>query len=572
MLPERVLRRYLRAKSTKKRMVVMMGPPAAGKGFFLGEPPPKFGWKLPKMLVDDKGNPLLTEDDIPERPHSEESDNHLRAIQFEEAKKHFDTLKAAHEEGPEAFKKALSDHWYATKDGDRVDLSKTVNYDDFPETLKDYHAKTNKDFYVSMRGWHDDAKEKNEVTGKPKERFKDEARHRFEETLHKKIEEIEDMLIVDSAGEDIDAQDYKGQIAAAKEAGYEVTVIFLHPEQADTELSNLARGKVQGKRMVDQSDISNWYEKNAEALKDIQEAAPDNFVHYRKGPPDADPKKAAELRAKARDMMNKLSGLEGEEKEKAKQEINQVLYGAASYKLHKPTSYGSAVSGLPEKPEESSIADAVEAMNTEAEKRSGSGQPKKVKPEGEQTPEKQTPEKQPPEKPEGKAKPEAGSEKTRMNFLRELGDQKVKNPNPESRDRFPQIKIRSLPWTYQKPYYEKWRGKQAAQRVAKRYLEATMAGKGWLAGWMHELADELGKTKVEGYKVSAEAGKGPLVLVTIKGATEDSTTARKAKQSIEKVMEHSIKKHSEGVPGFKHRVKSFNKGADLILECEVLFP
>ncbi len=64
-------------------------------------------------------------------------------------------------------------------------------------------------------------------------------------------------MLVDSAGEDIDAQDFKGQIDHAKANGYEVTVVFLHPEQADTELSNLARKKVAGKRMVDQEDISN---------------------------------------------------------------------------------------------------------------------------------------------------------------------------------------------------------------------------------------------------------------------------------------------------------------------------
>jgi hypothetical protein len=556
-------------------MVVMMGPPAAGKGFFLGEPPPKFGWKLPQMLVDQKGNPLLTEDDIPERPAQDESDNHLRAIQFDKAHEHFAALKEAHEAGEDSFYDVLKQHWYDTKDGNRVELGNVIDHGNFPKDFNEFFKKSNKDFYVSMRGWHDDAKKHNEETGKPRERYKDEARYHFEESVNRKIEQVEDLLIVDSAGEDIDAQDYKGQIDAAKAAGYEVTVIFLHPEQADTELSNLARGKVQGKRMVDQSDITNWYEKNKDALKDIQGAAPDNFIHYRKGPPDEDPKKAAEMRSKARELMEKMPGLFGEAKEKAKQEVNHTLYAAATYKLNPETSYGSSLSGLPKKPE-GDIADTVAKMNQDAEKRAGSTP--KVK-EDDSKPSKAKEEEPTKSKAPVKEDDEKGKG-TRIDFLRAMGDKKVKNPNPESKDRFPSIKIRSLPWTYQKPYYQQW-AKQASQRVADRFLEARVKdtikqaddGKSWLSGWMIELAKDLNEhVKVDDYTIETASGSGPQVFVTIKGATEDATTARKAKQAIMKLMEKSIKKHSDGVPGFKAQVKSFNRGPDLLLECTVLFP
>jgi hypothetical protein len=563
-ISRRVLARFLRAKSDKKRMIVMMGPPAAGKGFFLGEPPPKFGWKLPQMLVDDEGNPLLTEDDIPERPSQDESDNHLRAIQFEQAKGHFDTLKAAHEQGEEAFDEAVDDHWYATKDGGRVGLRDSIDFEDFPEDFKQYFEKTNKDFYVSMRGWHDDALEKNEVTGKPKERFKDEARHRFDESVNRKIEQVEDLLIVDSAGEDIDAQDYKGQIDQAKSNGYEVTVIFLHPEQADTELSNLARGKVQGKRMVDQSDISNWYERNADALQDIQSAAPDNFVHYRKGPPDADPAKAAALRERAKETMLKLSELSGDEKEAAKKEVNKILYSAASYKLNKETSYGAALSGLPKQPESESIADAVAKMNEDAQARA------KPAAKEEPTSAPKAPAKEETTSPGKPAKDDNKKSKTQMNFLREMGDKQVPNPNPETRDRYKKIKIRSLPWTYQKPFYEQWAQRAAAVRVATRYRRKMASG--WLSKWMNELAESLGKINVDDYKVKAETGKGPEVFVTIEGASEDSTTARKARQQIEKLMDASIKQNVEGMSGFQSKVQSFNKGNDIVLECTIIFP
>jgi len=557
-----VVRRFLNAKSDKKRMIVMMGPPAAGKGFFLGEPPPKYGWKLPQMLINDKGDPLLTDADIPERPEQDESDNHLRAIQFEEANKHFEALKKAHGKGTASFKKALSDHWYETKDGERVELGKVVKHEDFPDNFGDFFKKTNKDFYVSMRGWHDDVKEKNEETGKPKERFKDKARYHFEESVNRKIEKVEDLLIVDSAGEDIDAQDYKGQIDAAKSHGYEVTVIFLHPEQADTELSNLARGKVMGKRMVDQSDISNWYKQNAQALEDIQKASPDNFIHYRKGPPDPNPKKAEELRTKAREMMYKLSGMKDEEKDKAKKEINKILYASSPYKLHKPTSYGRSLNGLPKESEKDSIANAIKAMNEDAEKRAKPTASEKGKDKEEQK-----------DKPNLEEKGKDDKDSTRIRFLRERGDQEVLNPNPDSKDRFPKVKIRSLDWKYQKPYYEKWRGKQAT-RVITRYLEAKMAEeKGLIEKWMEELAKEIeSKVKIEGYSIATKTAFGPIVYVTIKDASEDSTAARKARQAIEKIIEASIRKNSSGVHGFKPRIQTYNKGADLLVECEVVFP
>lgn len=460
-----------------KRMVIMVGPPAAGKGFFLGEPEAdvpgsKFGWKLPSST-----HGLFKDQDIPDAPEHDESDNHLRAIQFEESKKHYNVLASAHKKGKEAFRKALSNIWYDTKDGGRTQLKSMVSYDSFPENHSGFFKKTNKDFYVSMRGWHDDAKKHNSVTGKPKERYKDEARHRFDDAINKKIDKDNELLIVDSAGEDIDAQDYKGQIDNAKANGYDVTVVFLHPEQADTELSNLARGKVAGKRMVDQADIDNWYKNNKAALEEIQKASPQNFLHYRKAPPDPDPKKAAEMRKQARDLMNNLPPVpakqEGESdddfkarskkwKEDNKKSLDTVmhtLYKAGPYSKDPvpETSYGSTLSSetLPKKPK-GNIAEAVHKMNEDADARAGKGKE---------------------EEGAGKSKEPAKDEgsHTQQQFLREMGDKEVPNPNPDGRK--PRIKVRSLPWEQQKRYYQKWvkqrKDKHAnmAFRVAAAYLE-----------------------------------------------------------------------------------------------------
>ena len=581
----RVLRRFIAAEGKAKRMVIMIGPPAAGKGFFLGEPESEdgktkkyktdkgeerdtsYGYKLPKMLVNEDGKPLISDDDIPDKADYDESDNHLRAIQRDAAQGHFAALKAAKEKGPKEFKRALEDHWYDTKDGKKVGLGDLVkSADDMPDSFDDFFKKTNKDFYVSMRGWHDDASHKNPETGKTKERFKDQARHEFDDAVLAGTEggAKSGLMIVDSAGEDIDAQDFKGQIEHAKANGYEVSVVFLHPEKEDTELSNLSRNRVYGKRMVDGADIDNWYKNNEAALKAIQDAAPDNFIHYRKGPPDKDPAKAKELRAKARDLMEKLKDMPADERKSATKEVGKILYDLSGYKMQPDTSYGR-MSGIKNKKPSKNIAKAVKEMNAEAASRAGAKDDEKGEDDG---------------KSDSKEK-----SKSRGQFLEEMGDKPVANPNPHGHKK--QIKLRSLPWEGQKRYYEQWAEKNAmTRRVVARWKDSTMITaaenkgegeakgekKGWLATWMDDLAGELGKLEVEGYKVEAKALKGPIVLLTVKGAEGDTTTGRKLKDKIEKVMSESTKKNNGDWKEFRNSIRMSNKGEDLVIRCEVIFP
>jgi hypothetical protein len=594
-----------------KRMVMMIGPPAAGKGFFVGETEKhtkgdvekgkvkpedegktktykteqgeeketRAGWKLPQMT---KG--LFKDQDIPDRPDADESDNHLRAIQFDESRGHYATLSKAHKEGKEAFDKALSDMWYETKDGDNVSLGKAtkLSFDSFPEDHNSYYKAANKDFYVSMRGWHDDAKQTNPETGKPKERYKDDARHRFDNAIQAKTEGDADLLIVDSAGEDIDAQDFKGQIESAKNSGYEVSVVFLHPEQADTELSNLFRGKVNGKRMVDQADIDNWYKQNEAALKDIQAATPDNFLHYRKGPPDADPKKAAEMRAKARDLMNGLSGMDEEGKKAALKEIGSIVYDKSPYALSKDTSWAKTLpaADLPKKPEKD-VSKVVAAMNSEADGRADKFPEARVKPKkkGEEGAKKKAPSKH------------DDKSHTRMDFLHEVGDQMVPNPNPDGRKK--QIKVRSLEWDDQKKFYQQWAQKQAAvaRRVVARFIAAsrgttservakgpqTMSKnadvKSWLATWMDSVAATIEKElDVKDYKVESKALSGPVVLVTLKGAEGDITTMKQVRGQLDKILKRAVADELKDYTGFSHKITSVNKGDDLVVTCEIVFP
>jgi hypothetical protein len=597
-LAHRIARRFLYAAEggKSKKMVIMIGPPAAGKGFFLGEPEKDkgtgetkkyktekgeerattFGYKLPKST---KG--LFSDEDVPDRPNYDESDNHLRAIQFEEARKHFDALKKAHGEGKEAFDAAMKDMWYETKDGKRVELAPLVKFEEFPDNPRDFHSKANTEFYVSMRGWHDDWKKSNPETGKPKERFKDQARHRFDDNVGNTTErdDTSGFMIVDSAGEDIDAQDFKGQIEHAKANGYEVSVIFLHPEKADTELSNLARNRVNKKRMVDQADIDNWYERNKDALKAIQSADPDNFVHYRKGPPDSDPVKAKAARQKARDLMERLKDMDAGEREAAAKEINKALYGTP-YELQKETSYGRTLKGLPKKPEKD-IANAVEAMNEEAAKRASPD-------ESADKSEKKTEKGDDEEKPKRKPKEHGDRGSTRMKFLEEVGDRMVPNPNFDgSKAVMPsnprQRKIRNLPWEHQKKFYEQWSRSKTGAIVYLRYLEASMAvdatkdkeeSPGFIKGWMKEVATKLMKTvKVEGYVIEVRPGEGPVVFVVVKGGEGDVTALRKAQPAITKILDEAVKSMGNNLPkGVKPSVRSSTKGDDMVITCEFVFP
>lgn len=311
--------RKVEAQEKRKHMVIMVGGPASGKGFFLGEPEevkqkdvdkgkaqPEdlgkvkkgtgFGYRLPTST---KG--LFAKDDVPQegdegKTTQTESDAHLRAIQYVESKKHHAVLAKAHAEGKDAFNKALADHWYNTKDGKRVNMSSFVSYDKFDKDDSDKFYKSNNAFYVSMRAWHDESgtidkdgkfhPKMNEKTGKQSEPFKDQARIDFEHHVRKIVHAGDsDAVVIDSAGEDIDAQDFEGQIAAGKAAGYEVSVVFLNIAKEDTMLSNMSRGFVDGKRMVDQKDIDNFFENYQKGIDRIKKANPHRFLQFDRRPP-----------------------------------------------------------------------------------------------------------------------------------------------------------------------------------------------------------------------------------------------------------------------------------------------
>lgn len=98
---------------------------------------------------------------------------------------------------------------------------------------------------------------------------------------------------------------------------------------------------------------------------------------------------------------------------------------------------------------------------------------------------------------------------------------------------------------------------------------------GWLAGWMGRLATKIEKDlDITGYKgkVSAKALRGPVVSVVVKGAESDVTAMKDARKQLDTIIDESVKTEMKGYDGFKHKVTAANKGDDLVVSCEIIFP
>jgi hypothetical protein len=91
---------------------------------------------------------------------------------------------------------------------------------------------------------------------------------------------------------------------------------------------------------------------------------------------------------------------------------------------------------------------------------------------------------------------------------------------------------------------------------------------------MGDLGDMIrSRLHIEGYsEIHVEPLKGPVVLVTVNGAAEDTTAARHAREQLDAVMTESTKAHAADWADFRNSISSSNKGEDLVVKCEVIFP
>lgn len=97
---------------------------------------------------------------------------------------------------------------------------------------------------------------------------------------------------------------------------------------------------------------------------------------------------------------------------------------------------------------------------------------------------------------------------------------------------------------------------------------------GWLAEWMTSIAADLAANlKMDGYDaMEAEAGKGPVVFVTVKGAAEDTTAAGALQPRVEGVLTAALKQEFKDWAEFRKNIRSYSKDGDLVMACEVVFP
>jgi hypothetical protein len=541
----------LEAAGKRKQMVIMVGGPASGKGFFLGEG----GKGLPKSTKN-----LFSADEIPdEKVGFAESDNNLRGIQYFESIKHYETLKKAADEGPDALKKALDDHWYKTKDGKKVDL-KNMGLPPVPDPHDKFYKKTGA-FYKNMRGWHNDADETNPETGKPKERFKDQARKVFEEETAKKIEhEDKDFMIIDSAGEDIDAQDFEGQIARGKAAGFEVSVVFLDIEKEDTKLSNMSRGFVAGKRMVDEQDIDNFFDKHAAAIEKIKKAAPNRFLHFKRRPPLTE-KERAELAgamthtpdgkptflADPSSSVRSIKDLPADQAKAVEKKVKSLLY-KPQYELDTESSFSDSGKDFPAH----SFGSGEEVQAVKAGNETLKDIAKDLK------------------KTVGKDDEKGGAAPAKV-------DMKDKSPAAKAAD-----KKKLTPDQYRSKWgrcpagwnYSKDKRHCLDVRSLRAHKENLMESappnlKTFMGKVLKRVERKLPED-IRGYKLSS-AVAGFNVVVTLPGARGDVSAIRELRAPLKKAMERAVRRMSNGTIK-EVRVTASNKGDDLLVLAEVIFP
>jgi hypothetical protein len=110
------------------------------------------------------------------------------------------------------------------------------------------------------------------------------------------------------------------------------------------------------------------------------------------------------------------------------------------------------------------------------------------------------------------------------------------------------------------------------QRIASKTLEMETHKMASMQKDLETLKREVTKAlanKTE-YPLEIELGRTPRLFLILEGAEGDVTEARKIRQILEPVVTRTLDKLSEGY--MEHQMRSFNRGEDLVLEIEILFP
>ncbi len=300
-----------------KQFVILIGGPSSGKGFFLEKE--KMSIIMPYL------NPQKREDFNIQS--ALEGDSLLRMVQKNMAISQFNILMTT--KTRREWLEEISKMYYLTGDGLKVRLISYINYnfwvqltkkEIFENLLPEFRKKkkefkeeqdqkiiSKKDipvdkklfeifwreteiFWNSMRSWRDDSVGREGT-------FKKATRSQFNKEVEKMAKIYTDNLIViDSPGEDVYKQPYVKQCETASNFGFVTNIVHLDPRIEGSNLlfmrlSNLNRG-IEGKRMVDDRDLVGYTVNEKRAIVKIKTYSQkglsiDRYFHIQKNLPSA---------------------------------------------------------------------------------------------------------------------------------------------------------------------------------------------------------------------------------------------------------------------------------------------
>jgi predicted kinase len=249
-----------------KQMVILVGAPASGKSYFVNT-------TLGKWF---KGGAGLTKSfpKLSFGSKKQESDNALRQLQYEAAGEDFTALQSA--ETRLAFNDLLKGKAFQyTSNGVVRRLASVLTWDEWllrKNKIQNYFKGKGdpvNSYYASLRGRDSGAGEE----------LKDLAREAFSDRVRDKIKQSGDIIVIDSAGEDIEATPFKDFFSLAKREGYIVSLVELNIPLALSLQRNEARGK--SGRSVPDAQILSAYNAMVSVVKKLRGSLDvDRYVRY----------------------------------------------------------------------------------------------------------------------------------------------------------------------------------------------------------------------------------------------------------------------------------------------------
>ena len=251
----------------KQQMVIVVGAPASGKGYFVAT-------TLGKFLKGDQAGLTKSFPRLTFGAKNLESDNSLRKEQFEAAKMDFKRLLRCNDKA-QFDEKIKGKEFQYTADGKTVKLSSVLTWEEFDKRrskFQDYFKKKGdpvNQYYASLRG--NDSQDG--------EQLKKAARASFEDSVKYAIQKSGDLIVIDTAGEDIGSTPFEKFFKQAKDEGFTVSLVELNIPLEMSIRRNAKRGE--GGRSVPDSQIKSAYNAISGIVAKLrQDKRLDRYVKY----------------------------------------------------------------------------------------------------------------------------------------------------------------------------------------------------------------------------------------------------------------------------------------------------